>query len=135
MLEALAFTCPIAEVEALLPLLPPKATVTATIAVTEEQSEAPVPTLLQGLTPQQVARLNLKAEDQGFSVRLQNALKTDNLVYMGQAVGRTEQEFLRMSNFGRKSLNELKEWLASDVLAPLHLGMDLHGWTPPVDEA
>jgi DNA-directed RNA polymerase subunit alpha len=54
-------------------------------------------------------------------------LKNDNIIYIGDLVQKTEAEMLRTPNFGRKSLNEIKEVLAS---MGLRLGMDIPGWPP-----
>ena len=56
-----------------------------------------------------------------------NCLKNDNIVYIGDLVQKTEQEMLRTPNFGRKSLNEIKEVLTNMGLA---LGMNVSGWPP-----
>ena len=61
------------------------------------------------------------------SVRSANCLKNDNIVYIGDLVQKTEAEMLRTPNFGRKSLNEIKEVLAQ---MGLHLGMEVPGWPP-----
>jgi len=68
-----------------------------------------------------------KVDELELSVRSANCLKNDNIVYIGDLVQRTEQEMLRTPNFGRKSLNEIKEVLAS---MGLHLGMQVSGWPP-----
>ena len=60
-------------------------------------------------------------------VRSANCLKNDNIIYIGDLVQKTEAEMLRTPNFGRKSLNEIKEVLAS---MGLRLGMDIPGWPP-----
>ena len=57
-----------------------------------------------------------------LSVRSANCLKNDNIVYIGDLIQKTEAEMLRTPNFGRKSLNEIKEVLAQ---MGLHLGMDV----------
>ena len=62
-----------------------------------------------------------------LSVRSANCLKNDNIVYIGDLVQKTEAEMLRTPNFGRKSLNEIKEVLAQ---MGLHLGMEVPGWPP-----
>ncbi|MBD3819102.1 MAG: DNA-directed RNA polymerase subunit alpha [Brevundimonas diminuta] len=54
-------------------------------------------------------------------------LKNDNIVYIGDLIQKTEGEMLRTPNFGRKSLNEIKEVLASMGLS---LGMDVPNWPP-----
>ena len=67
-----------------------------------------------------------------LSVRSANCLKNDNIVYIGDLVQKTEAEMLRTPNFGRKSLNEIKEVLAQ---MGLHLGMEVPGWPPEnIDE-
>ncbi|WP_191083938.1 DNA-directed RNA polymerase subunit alpha [Roseococcus microcysteis] len=68
-----------------------------------------------------------KVDELELSVRSANCLKNDNIVYIGDLVQKTEQEMLRTPNFGRKSLNEIKEVLASMGLA---LGMPITGWPP-----
>jgi len=66
-----------------------------------------------------------------LSVRSMNCLKSDDVFRVGDLVQRTEQEMLRTPNFGRKSLNEIKEVLEK---MGLHLGMKLENW-PPQDAA
>ncbi len=68
-----------------------------------------------------------KVDELELSVRSANCLKNDNIVYIGDLVQKTEQEMLRTPNFGRKSLNEIKEVLASMGLT---LGMTVTGWPP-----
>ena len=68
-----------------------------------------------------------KVDELELSVRSANCLKNDNIVYIGDLIQKTESEMLRTPNFGRKSLNEIKEVLAS---MGLHLGMDVPGWPP-----
>jgi DNA-directed RNA polymerase subunit alpha len=68
-----------------------------------------------------------KVDELELSVRSANCLKNDNIVYIGDLVQKTEQEMLRTPNFGRKSLNEIKEVLASMGLS---LGMTVSGWPP-----
>ncbi len=62
-----------------------------------------------------------------LSVRSQNCLQNDNIVYIGDLVIKTESEMLRTQNFGRKSLNEIK-----DILSKFNLkfGMEIAGWPP-----
>jgi DNA-directed RNA polymerase subunit alpha len=73
-----------------------------------------------------------KVDELELSVRSANCLKNDNIVYIGDLVQKTEAEMLRTPNFGRKSLNEIKEVLAQ---MGLHLGMDVPGWPPEnIDE-
>ena len=68
-----------------------------------------------------------KVDELELSVRSANCLKNDNIIYIGDLVGKTEAEMLRTPNFGRKSLNEIKEVLSS---MGLRLGMDIPGWPP-----
>ncbi len=68
-----------------------------------------------------------KVDELELSVRSANCLKNDNIVYIGDLVQKTEQEMLRTPNFGRKSLNEIKEVLTNMGLA---LGMNVNGWPP-----
>jgi len=65
-----------------------------------------------------------------LSVRSMNCLKSDDVFRVGDLVQRSEQEMLRTPNFGRKSLNEIKEVLEH---MGLELGMDLPNW-PPQDD-
>ena len=62
-----------------------------------------------------------------LSVRSANCLKNDNIVYIGDLVQKSEQEMLRTPNFGRKSLNEIKEVLSTMGLS---LGMNIPAWPP-----
>lgn len=71
--------------------------------------------------------LLLKVDELELSVRSANCLKNDNIIYIGDLVQKTESEMLRTPNFGRKSLNEIKELLAG---MDLHLGMQVEGWPP-----
>ncbi|MCC7267986.1 MAG: DNA-directed RNA polymerase subunit alpha [Caulobacteraceae bacterium] len=68
-----------------------------------------------------------KVDELELSVRSANCLKNDNIVYIGDLIQKTEAEMLRTPNFGRKSLNEIKEVLAN---MNLHLGMDVANWPP-----
>ncbi len=68
-----------------------------------------------------------KVDELELSVRSANCLKNDNIVYIGDLIQKTEAEMLRTPNFGRKSLNEIKEVLAG---MGLHLGMEVPAWPP-----
>ncbi|CAL1691339.1 DNA-directed RNA polymerase subunit alpha [Brevundimonas subvibrioides] len=68
-----------------------------------------------------------KVDELELSVRSANCLKNDNIVYIGDLIQKTEGEMLRTPNFGRKSLNEIKEVLTSMGLS---LGMDVPNWPP-----
>lgn len=73
------------------------------------------------------AALLKKVDELELSVRSANCLKNDNIVYIGDLIQKTESEMLRTPNFGRKSLNEIKEVLAG---MGLHLGMEVPNWPP-----
>lgn len=68
-----------------------------------------------------------KVDELELSVRSQNCLKNDNIVYIGDLVIKTEAEMLKTQNFGRKSLNEIKEILSG---FGLKFGMDVPDWPP-----
>lgn len=68
-----------------------------------------------------------RVEELELSVRSANCLKNDNIVYIGDLVQKSEAEMLKTPNFGRKSLNEIKEVLAN---MGLRLGMEVTGWPP-----
>lgn len=68
-----------------------------------------------------------KVDELELSVRSQNCLKNDNTVYIGDLVCKTESEMLKTPNFGRKSLNEIKEVLAT---MGLKFGMEVPNWPP-----
>ena len=73
-----------------------------------------------------------KVEELELSVRSANCLKNDEIIYIGDLVQKTESEMLRTPNFGRKSLNEIKEILST---MSLELGMKIEGWPPEnIDE-
>jgi DNA-directed RNA polymerase subunit alpha len=67
-----------------------------------------------------------------LTVRSANCLKAENIFYIGDLIQRTENELLKTPNLGRKSLNEIKEVLASRGLT---LGMKLESWPPAGLEA
>ncbi|MDZ4775194.1 MAG: DNA-directed RNA polymerase subunit alpha [Alphaproteobacteria bacterium] len=68
-----------------------------------------------------------KVDELELSVRSANCLKNDNIVYIGDLIQKSEAEMLRTPNFGRKSLNEIKEVLSG---MGLHLGMAVENWPP-----
>ncbi|PPR50340.1 MAG: DNA-directed RNA polymerase subunit alpha [Alphaproteobacteria bacterium MarineAlpha5_Bin5] len=73
-----------------------------------------------------------KVEELELSVRSANCLKNDNIIYIGDLVQKSESEMLRTPNFGRKSLNEIKEVLQQ---MELNLGMSVPDWPPEnIDE-
>ncbi len=81
-------------------------------------------------TPKQTAVdpiLLRPVDDLELTVRSANCLKAENIYYIGDLIQRTETELLKTPNLGRKSLNEIKEVLASRGLT---LGMRLENWPP-----
>jgi len=68
-----------------------------------------------------------KVDELELSVRSANCLKNDNIIYIGDLVQKSEADMLRTPNFGRKSLNEIKEVLSH---MGLHLGMEITNWPP-----
>ena len=68
-----------------------------------------------------------KVEELELSVRSANCLKNDNIIYIGDLVQKSESEMLRTPNFGRKSLNEIKEVLQQ---MDLNLGISVPDWPP-----
>jgi len=71
-------------------------------------------------------------EELELSVRSANCLKNADILKIYQLVSKTEAEMLKTKNFGRKSLNEIKEVLAE---MDLSLGMKLEGFVPPEEDA
>jgi DNA-directed RNA polymerase subunit alpha len=91
----------------------------------EEPREEPV--TFEPEQPRINRNLLRKVDELELSVRSANCLKNDNIIYIGDLVQKTEAEMLRTPNFGRKSLNEIKEVLAQ---MGLHLGMEVTEWPP-----
>ena len=86
--------------------------------------DAPAPRGIQ----QQFGPILLRPVDELESIiRSANCLKAENIYYIGDLIQRTENELLKTPNLGRKSLNEIKEVLASRGLT---LGMKLESWPP-----
>jgi len=81
----------------------------------------------QIIEPEFNRNLLRKVDELELSVRSANCLKNDDIVYIGDLIQKTEAEMLRTPNFGRKSLNEIKEVLAQ---MGLHLGMEVPNWPP-----
>ena len=86
-----------------------------------------IPKKLQSTEPEFNKNLLKRVEELELSVRSMNCLKNDNIIYIGDLVQKTEPEMLRTPNFGRKSLNEIKEVLSS---MSLYLGMEIPNWPP-----
>ncbi len=78
--------------------------------------------------PQVNKNLFRPVEDLELSVRSANCLKNARIRYIGDLVTKTEQEMLKTKNFGRKSLNEIKDIIGNMGLS---LGMSVKGWPPP----
>lgn len=91
--------------------------------------EEPVQEVAQDVVPELAFNPALlkKVDELELSVRSANCLKNDNIIYIGDLIQKSESEMLRTPNFGRKSLNEIKEVLAQ---MGLHLGMDVANWPP-----
>jgi DNA-directed RNA polymerase subunit alpha len=68
-----------------------------------------------------------RVDELELSVRSMNCLKNDNIIYIGDLVQKTEGEMLRTPNFGRKSLNEIKEVISG---MSLYLGIEIPNWPP-----
>ena len=86
-----------------------------------------VPVQAKSTEPEFNKNLLKRVEELELSVRSMNCLKNDNIIYIGDLVQKTESEMLRTPNFGRKSLNEIKEVLSS---MSLYLGMEIPNWPP-----
>src|SRR6266581_3059444 len=87
-------------------------------------TEAPIE---QRSMPQVDPILLRPVDDLELTVRSANCLKAENIYYIGDLIQRTETELLKTPNLGRKSLNEIKEVLATRGLT---LGMKLENWPP-----
>ena len=81
----------------------------------------------QTRSPQVDPILLRPVDDLELTVRSANCLKAENIFYIGDLIQRSETELLKTPNLGRKSLNEIKEVLASRGLT---LGMKLENWPP-----
>jgi len=81
----------------------------------------------QSTEPEFNKNLLRKVDELELSVRSMNCLKNDNIIYIGDLVQKSEGEMLRTPNFGRKSLNEIKEVLS---VMSLYLGMEIPNWPP-----
>ncbi len=83
-----------------------------------------------GLSQDLVDYLNKTVDELELSVRSANCLHNAEIRFIGELVLRSESEMLRTKNFGRKSLNEIKDLLTE---MGLNLGMKIDGWNPPSD--
>ncbi len=82
---------------------------------------------VEAKAPQIDPLLMRPVDDLELTVRSANCLKAENIYYIGDLIQRTETELLKTPNLGRKSLNEIKDVLASRGLT---LGMKLENWPP-----
>ena len=96
-------------------------------AALEGGTDSPVPDPVPGRGPQIDPILLRPVDDLELTVRSANCLKAENIYYIGDLIQRSENELLKTPNLGRKSLNEIKEVLASRGLT---LGMKLENWPP-----
>src|SRR5204862_6838006 len=97
----------------------------------EEEAETPVE-LSEADREVWWEKLNKSVDEMELSVRSYNCMKNANIRTIGELVQKTEAEMLKTKNFGRKSLNEIKEILASMGLS---LGMKLDNWPQPQNQA
>ena len=98
----------------------------------EEKAEPEIEETHEAAETPQNENLYRTVEDLELSVRSANCLKNANITYIGELVQRTEAEMLKTKNFGRKSLNEIKQLLEE---MDLSLGMKVEDWEPPVQAA
>jgi DNA-directed RNA polymerase subunit alpha len=94
----------------------------------EEKAEPEIEESEESEESPQNDNLYRTVEDLELSVRSANCLKNANITYIGELVQRTEAEMLKTKNFGRKSLNEIKQLLEEMELS---LGMKIEDWVPP----
>ena len=103
-----------------------------TVFLNFQEEEEPLPEELATKQDSYNPNLYRTVDELELSVRSANCLQNANIKYIYELVQKTEAEMLRTKNFGRKSLNEIKEILAS---MGLHLGMKLDGFVPPAVSA
>jgi len=94
----------------------------------EEKAEPEIEEAPESEEPPLNENLYRTVEDLELSVRSANCLKNANITYIGELVQRTEAEMLKTKNFGRKSLNEIKQLLEE---MDLSLGMKIDEWEQP----
>ncbi|MDM8542195.1 DNA-directed RNA polymerase subunit alpha [Desulfococcaceae bacterium HSG9] len=97
----------------------------------EDLEPEPAPLTEEMEEPQFNENLYRSVEELELSVRSANCLKNANILRIYQLVSKTEAEMLKTKNFGRKSLNEIKEVLSE---MDLSLGMKLEGFIAPEEE-
>jgi DNA-directed RNA polymerase subunit alpha len=98
----------------------------------EEKAEPEIEESPESEEPPLNENLYRTVEDLELSVRSANCLKNANITYIGELVQRTEPEMLKTKNFGRKSLNEIKQLLEEMELS---LGMKIDEWERPEPDA
>lgn len=98
------------------------------IFLTFDEDLEPQEEEVQTTAPKLNENLFRSVDDLELSVRSANCLKNANIRFIGELVTKSEGEMLKTKNFGRKSLNEIKEIL---VNMGLSLGMKIDGWPPP----
>jgi len=108
-----------------------KEQVTIFINFDEQLEPQPDVKVVEQQTPQFNENLYRSVEELELSVRSANCLKNADINQIYQLVSKTEAEMLKTKNFGRKSLNEIKEVLAEMGLS---LGMKLEGFAPPDED-
>jgi len=99
------------------------------IAFDEESVEPAIDVAREDRVSPVNENLYRSVEDLELSVRSANCLRNADIRHIGELVQKSEAEMLKTKNFGRKSLNEIKQLLSE---MDLSLGMKLEGWEPPV---
>ena len=95
----------------------------------DEEAVVPLPSdSAGGEKPKLNENLYRSVEDLELSVRSANCLRNAEIRHIGELVQKSEAEMLKTKNFGRKSLNEIKQLLSEMDLC---LGMKIDGWVPP----
>jgi DNA-directed RNA polymerase subunit alpha len=101
------------------------------IFINFEEEIEPEEIVIQSDEPAFNENLSKRVDELELSVRSANCLQNANIKYIGELVQKSESEMLKTKNFGRKSLNEIKEILGEMGLS---LGMKIEGWIPPTAE-
>lgn len=97
----------------------------------EDRAEPEIEQHLEGAVIPVNENLYRSVEDLELSVRSANCLRNADIKYIGELVQKTEAEMLKTKNFGRKSLNEIKQLLSEMGLS---LGMKVDGWVQPAPQ-
>ena len=101
------------------------------IFINFEETNEPVEETVSEEAAKLNENLDKSVDELELSVRSANCLQNANIRYIGELVQKTEAEMLKTKNFGRKSLNKIKEILAGMGLS---LGMKLDNWPAPQGE-